>query len=631
MRTNFEILFVFILLGITVSESVKCVNGTGHQVEWWIHLADANKGSQDKQYSRGLYYDSILAAQKAQPIQISGEQRDFFANLTQRHVDQAKGDKITKQQCIDKNYLGLEWYHDQASESAKIDLGDFYHGHVKSLFVYDLRDSDETKNTGFFISHSMKMPNLKKPSKLFDETSPSAVQPSQHAFCNSLSGKPEVLKYFDILKNTKAGLVRAKDDCRYFKPELTLKFPLDQCDKQWRQHVYDYQFREKNNNDGDAILRKLFRNKDSYDKTKEHCMENGGPFKLGSFETFSFYGRSKTPCNSHDKTTDFFKAVVQENDAKNYKIYSKCFALNYGKNVNNFIKFSTSYNFRRNDWFEKDKYGPVVFKVNMLSETHCSMIDASADNNICYNAKTVCSFTDFGMDPYLLVAQHYNSHFFVSTDQEGFPSLIGSTFSVRNIVLWSPLWSGEKKDGSPGESLSRHEKLMVSKSKNIICLGDSNRNDFSIHHAGTIFCIENEILAKRVHESIGSFNLYRQFYFGDDKGFKYNSPFEDVKTVCYLYAQSLYHPLTQVSKDMKFFERKGKTPLTNSLITPGEASADEIELEKAKMQREVYEKNHPGLNFSRSKTSKMVIEEPTAKKRANDGIQGGRSTKSIKR
>ncbi|EFA81401.1 hypothetical protein PPL_05386 [Heterostelium album PN500] len=480
-----------IILTIKVSESVTCVNPEGKAVKWWIHLADADSASQENMYARGLYYDSLL---------------------------------------------GLEWYHDQGGENRVIDNSVIYHGHVKVNIIIP----QQLTNTSIIIKSLM--PELKSTgSGLYEKGS--GVQPSQHAFCNSLTGKPDLVKYFDILQNTKAVFVRSKDDCRYFQPELTLKAPLDKCDKKWRKYVNRHRFRDEKN-DGDLILKKLFTknllDEDSYTTTKKYCMENEGPFTLGSFTTFSF---------SADK----------ENDKKNYKAFSKCFALNYGKEIKNYIKLEKDH-FSKNSWFEKQD--PI--KVEMLSMTHCLSNDDPIDDSICYDAKT---------DPYLLVAQHYNSHFFVSTDQETFPSLIGSTFSIRNIVTWSPLWSREKKDGKNAESRSRHEKLMVSKSKNIICLGDSNRNDYSVHHAGTIFCIENEILAKRVYESIGSFNLYRQFNFGniDIK----NSPFEDVKPVCYLYAQSLYHPIAKVSVDMKFFERKGSIPLTNSNITPGEPSKEQ--------------------------------------------------------
>ncbi|EFA81403.1 hypothetical protein PPL_05388 [Heterostelium album PN500] len=559
-----------ILLTIKVSESVTCVNPEGKAVKWWIHLADADSASQDNMYARGLYYDNLL-------------------DLMKKHVDQANGPTITDQQFKDKKYLGLEWYHDQGNEYRVIDKSVFYHGHVKSLYVYDLRDDDATKNTGFFVSHSMRMPDLKSSTDgLYEKAS--GVQPSQH--------------------NTKAVFVRSKDNRRYFQPELTLKAPLDQCDKQWGQYVHSDRFRDWNNADGDLILKKLFTNTDSYTITKKYCMENGGPFTLGSFETFSFYARLKTPCNSHDKTTAFFKASIQDNDMKNEKVFSKCFALNYGKEITDYTKFENNH-FKKYGWFEDEN--PI--KVEMLSNTHCFRKDIPKDDSICYEGKRVCSFTDFGMDPYLLVAQHYESNFFVSTDQEGFPSLIGTTFSIRNIVTWSPLWSGEKgKDGSLGESRSRHEKLMVSKSKNIICLGDSNRNDYSVHHAGTIFCIKSEILAKKVHQSIGSFNLYRQFNFGNikRKGLNY-SPFESTKPVCYLYAQSLYHPIAEVSVDMKFFERIGSTPLTNSLITPGEPSIDQIESEKIKQALEGLKH---GQLHTRQHTKHIKVDEEYAKKRA---------------
>ncbi|EFA81407.1 hypothetical protein PPL_05392 [Heterostelium album PN500] len=482
-----------ILLTIKVSESVTCVNPEGKAVKWWIHLADADSATEENMYARGLYYDSLL-------------------DLMKKHVDQANGDKITEQQCIDKNYLGLEWYHDQGYEHRVIDNSVFYHGHVKSLYVFDLRDNDIDSNTGFFVSHSMRMPELK----------------------STGSGLYEKAKWYSTITT-----------CILIHTQLP----------------------------------------------KKYCMENEGPFTLGSFTTFSF---------SADK----------ENDKKNYKTLSKCFALNYGKKIQN-IKFENDFTFENKD-------NPI--KVDMLSTTHCLSNDVPKDDSICYDAKTVCSFTDFGMDPYLLVAQHYDSHFFVSTDQETFPSLIGSTFSVRNIVTWSPIWSREKKDGENSESRSRHEKLMVSKSKNIICLGDSNRNDYSVHHAGTIFCIENEILAKRVHESIRSFNTYRQFNFGDDKrkGFgdikiNHNSPFEDVKPVCYLYAQSLYHPIAKVSYDMKFYKRKGSIPLTNSNITPGEPSRDQIESEKIK---QAIDGLKPGQPPTRQHTKHIKVDEEYAKKRA---------------
>ncbi|EFA79239.1 hypothetical protein PPL_07657 [Heterostelium album PN500] len=595
-----SILFCIFIFN-NVCLALSCKNIKGQDVAWWIHLADSNGGSLDYQYGRGLYMDSKLDLRPSTSY-------TFFTDLMKLHTKQGEGPVISPQVCSSKKYLGMEWYHDQAPEKTKIDAGDFYHGHVKALYVYDYTDPDENKYTGFYISHSMRMPHFTLDDGLFnpnDKGELKATQPSQHAFCNSLVGKKNLDKFFDILQNTKAVLVRAKDDCRYFTTTTSMATSpnLQKCDVEWTKHVQQKKFNEGVNVDGETILRRAFNDYKTYEVTKKYCMENGGPFKLGAFTTYSFYARKKNGCNSHGKTTDFYKPTDQlENDNLNYQLYSKCFAERYNDKLRDKSQLPDID-------FEMDKIFENVdpTKISKMSTTHCKAVTRyDTSNFVCKKEKTVCSFTDFGVDPYLLVARSYineGGDFFVSTDQETFPSLIGDRFSLRNVLSWKPLWSGED-----GETKKRHEKIMISKEAGIICLGDSNRNDYSVHHAGTIYCLKNNALVDKVHASIGNYNEYRQFYFGSRGrlALKPQLVFENIQPACYLYAMSLYHPIdTDVAEDMKFYKQSAAGPKLQRRYRPGTLSNTKKRENEGELVMHILP---PGVRFTRSNAKKLKEE-----------------------
>ncbi|EFA85529.1 hypothetical protein PPL_01487 [Heterostelium album PN500] len=71
---------------------------------------------------------------------------------------------------------------------------------------------------------------------------------------------------------------------------------------------------------------------------------------------------------------------------------------------------------------------------------------------------------------------------FGNFEQTRYPTLVGDDFGVVVISRWKTGFSGDQS----GFSLQNHEKIMFSLDGYIFCLGDSNRNDKSVHHAGSI-------------------------------------------------------------------------------------------------------------------------------------------------
>ncbi|EGG15337.1 ABC transporter G family protein [Cavenderia fasciculata] len=225
------------------------------------------------------------------------------------------------------------------------------------------------------------------------------------------------------------------------------------CDEKWfaySQHI-DRESKVKAN--GEILLSNMLKNDMVYKTTMENCVKHTQT--LGSFNVYSFYARKITNCRD--------LKTVQKDDAKFAHLLLLVFILKIQK--------------------------PGV-------------------------TKFTCTFFDHGIDPWLVVAHQYKKLFY----QVSFPSLFGNDFGVAVIEGWNDVFSGsgngneeegeEELLGSDDDPLQEkvkvirntHEKLMVSDDGIVLCLGDSNRNDFSIHHAGSIiyyvFTLESYNLAR---------------------------------------------------------------------------------------------------------------------------------------
>ncbi|EGG13787.1 hypothetical protein DFA_11548 [Cavenderia fasciculata] len=616
-------------------------------------------------YGNGLYWDSSMES----PIQTKD---DHFTKLMNLHLDKIDLENenrfIEDEDCQTdkKHFITAEWFHELSKGYLNpFNKGDFKEGHIKMLFV-----QDQKYNEGYHISHSMRMPGLKGRTFLQARTNP-----SQHAFCNNLKTKEDINLMIKILKETKARPAASNfDQCPSFEPVTTQDASTLACEKEFSDACKDEYSKLskdellKDPKGGSKIISTILNSKLVHKATIDHCMvkkndKESGPVQLGAFKVFSFIGRPKSPCRNYDNLSwNFLKTQpTHQQNADNYAILDQCYAKNYGieqiepqksfkiggpkvtfdKDAMDFCPNEET-NQKEKDKEAEEKNNQEETKTKLASTSKPTLTKQDVEmepskpivqsqppppSPTC-NKVRICSFNDFGLDPWLVVARHYNKLFYVSTDQVSFPSLIGKTHGVAVIDHWNKPFSGTKRAmevGEPSNKLAKmagdgdddddgqaivnknendilvsadvlkdikrdknieknikeddieavsqddseplsnkirktHEKIMVSADGSILCLGDSNRNEFSVHHAGSIYCLETtkttNPLGKMVLDMIGGYNSYRELKFDSQGAIEIEK-----SRMCLANTAGIFYALDTVSPDIKLENTNGRTKL----------------------------------------------------------------------
>ncbi|EGG24865.1 hypothetical protein DFA_03110 [Cavenderia fasciculata] len=627
----------FISFPIGSVSAISCLNPAGEDVAWWIHLSDLCGSSVETMYGKGLYFDSSLD----EPVTTKGK---HFTNLVESHlelVENTNGERLgndvkyprtSEIGCEDDNELiSIEWFHELAKGPANpYDKdSDFKEGHIKMLLVQDNSD-----DTGYHISHSMRMPD-KQGFKSFEKAS---INPSQHAFCNTLTSAADLEHIVKILKETKArpGPSNIEDCPSFVHVKKLAEDPLaKECDDKFFEKSQSIDVRDKGRRRGTKMVSTILSEAWAHDITKNHCMvrkgsDPAGPVKLGSFEVFSFHyriyliliififiyhwpcvgGRKKTRCRDYRNPSWGFLKQHPDDEINddNYEILGQCYAQRFG------IATKTGDDDKIVAQTPLKIEGPKE-KVEKESPLFCRQ---EADKlkrleplNSC-NRVQICSFNDIGLDPWLVVAKHYDKIFYVSTDQVSFPSLFGPTYGVAVIDSWNKYFAeatlktlegqddeqqdddeeldqddlvqsqqnddddddeeiegleDDEDENAPINDVTKklrktHEKIMISEDGTIFCLGDSNRNDFSVHHAGSIYCMQStddnkiKLLSDLVLKMISGYNAYRQLQFD-----KKTMPPISKDRKCLANVAGVFYALDVVSPAMQFKNIFGKTKI----------------------------------------------------------------------
>ncbi|EFA85554.1 hypothetical protein PPL_01513 [Heterostelium album PN500] len=530
------LIYILFLDFLVVQCDISCKNRDGNDVKWWIYLADTVRGGPKNSFDQGLYIDSKMVQDKVpirKVVPIDDEEEDeedeekednkyFFAELMKIHLDSINkaNEDIDIDQLDCGKYVTKEWFHELDKGKANpYDKATIKEAHLKLLLSID-----KTNSKGFYISHSMPMPvNSDMESNLFKTKT--EVQYSQHAFCNSLKNQEDIDVFVKILKVVKARPLHTT--CPSFEPEPTETEQAKECDKKWFEHT------DKLATDisGLLIIKKLLRDPDSYKTTRDYCMVKRtdgddvpwAPIVLGDFELTGRYQHVRKE-KSNKQIAAQPKPVVTVN---NYEIIDRCF---------------------------REK-----FKLSLFSEQDPIEIERTKEDAPQKDSMEYCTAThNIGMDPWLIVAEHYKSFFFVNTDQTAFPTMVGDDFGLFVIHSWENGFSGQ-----PGMIKKNHEKIMFSieKDKEIFCLGDSNRNDKSPHHSGSIYCIKNKELVDDLFTNLVGYNKYRMINFANDESLtKLGVVSKNTHGYCYTDTYSIFFPLDTVSTDIKISNTKSYMP-----------------------------------------------------------------------
>ncbi|EGG15319.1 hypothetical protein DFA_10153 [Cavenderia fasciculata] len=456
-------------------------------VNWWVVLTDATD-SADAMYSTGVYIDSTMADVESftdgqfkelitRQIKVASDRNKVFVDALL-----AAGERPD---CGDLATKGL--VHQNGSMKLKLIEEEM----VSQNTLLDKIDIDA--KTGYFISHSMRIPGNtgRELGKVYDPfllnkgkgTTPNH---SQHSICINVNAD-ELKSMLKMWTLTRPQLINSNLLC--------LLFPMDDesaesqgCDTQWRAYV-----NTKGAGKTLTDIKTMLADSKAYEITKKHCMYNEGTnawkelTSAGlSFKVHGFLSRSLNGCNI-GTPYQYMKHLMSQKDSK----ISKCLE-----------------NSANRDYCHPAELIDNKGKKRVMSNT--------LDDNF----NQICTLKDVGLDQYLVLAQDYNEKFIVSTDQTHFPTLSGPGYGVYRFEAWKTKFSftlatnGIDKNFKPRANAATHEKLAISTTSDRICFGDSNRDFKQIDHAGIAICFEHPVLHAFLLDRVESVDIKNHVVFG---------------------------------------------------------------------------------------------------------------------
>ncbi|KYQ90327.1 deoxyribonuclease II [Tieghemostelium lacteum] len=129
-------------------------------------------------------------------------------------------------------------------------------------------------------------------------------------------------------------------------------------------------------------------------------------------------------------------------------------------------------------------------------EIHKKLAKQPSSTQMCYPYLTVGTY---GYDAYTLAAMHFGGNFYSSTygqsKKANIPSISTPNFQLITVKQWKNM---------AGSGRSRHEKMIfginseknTATTKNVVCVGDGNRNLVHSLYTGLLICFKSEALTK---------------------------------------------------------------------------------------------------------------------------------------